>query len=262
MNIGMIGGGNMGEALINGLWKKNTIFVCEQDKAKMKRLTARYKSVASTVEEIANNCSVIILAVKPQDMGVVLDGLKTVIRSKHLVISIAAGITSQYFEKRLGAKTRVVRAMPNMPAQIGHGITALSKGRFATAADLKKAAVLLRSVGRTVVVEENLMDAVTAVSGSGPAYVFLFAECMMKAAQSLGLTRNVARELVNETLFGSAQQLKVLGDDPAELRARVTSKGGTTQAALEVFAQSRIDRIFQDALTAAKNRSRALNVKA
>jgi len=258
MNIGMIGGGNMGGALINGLWKKNRLFVCEQDRAKMKRLAARYKAVSSTVEEITKKCPVIILAVKPQDMDMVLDGLKAVVRAKHLVISIAAGITSQYFEKRLGAKTRVVRAMPNMPAQIGEGVTAVSKGKFATAADLKKASVLLRSVGRTVVVEEKMMDAVTAVSGSGPAYVFLFAECMIQAARSLGLKDSVARELVYETLLGSARQLKVLGDDPADLRARVTSKGGTTQAALEVFAQAKIDTIFLKALTAAKNRSRAL----
>ncbi|HSA31159.1 MAG TPA: pyrroline-5-carboxylate reductase [Candidatus Omnitrophota bacterium] len=261
MNIGMIGGGNMGGALINGLWKKNTIFVCEQDRAKMKRLSARYKAVSSTVEEIAKKCPVIILAVKPQDMDAVLDGLKAVIRSKHLVISIAAGITSQYFEKRLGAKTRVVRAMPNMPAQIGEGVTALSKGKFATAADLKKAATLLKAVGKTVVVKEGEMDAVTAVSGSGPAYVFLFAECMIKAARSLGLKDSVARELVYETLLGSARQLKALDDDPARLRARVTSKGGTTQAALEVLTGAKIEQVFQRALKAAKDRSQALAKK-
>lgn len=261
MNIGMIGGGNMGEALINGLWKENTIYVCEQDRAKRKRLAVRYKAVLSTVEEIANNCSVIILAVKPQDMDVVLDGLKTMARAKHLVISIAAGITSQYFEKKLGAKTRVVRAMPNMPAQIGKGITALSKGKFATAADLKKAERLLKAVGETVVVKETEMDAVTAVSGSGPAYVFLFAECMMKAARKLGLSQAAARDLVFHTLTGSTQQLNTVKIDPEILRARVTSKGGTTQAALEVFAKSKIDQIFQKALAAAKNRSRALAKK-
>jgi len=184
-----------------------------------------------------------------------------VIRSKHLVISIAAGITSQYFEKRLGAKTRVVRAMPNMPAQIGEGVTALSKGKFATAADLKKAATLLKAVGKTVVVKEGEMDAVTAVSGSGPAYVFLFAECMIKAARSLGLKDSVARELVYETLLGSARQLKALDDDPARLRARVTSKGGTTQAALEVLTGAKIEQVFQRALKAAKDRSQALAKK-
>ncbi len=261
MNIGMIGGGNMGGALINGLWKKHSIRVCEQDRAKMKRLAARYKAVSSTVEAITKTCQVIILAVKPQDMDPVLDELKEYVRPKHLIISIAAGITCGYFEKKLGGRARVVRAMPNMPAQIGAGMTAVAKGRFAKGADLKKASVLLNSVGNTVEVEERLLDAVTAVSGSGPAYVFLFAECMLKAARSLGLKDSIARELVYETLLGSARQLKALDDDPAELRARVTSKGGTTQAALEVFAKSKIDQIFLKALTAAQKRSRALAKK-
>ncbi len=261
MNIGMIGGGNMGAALIGGLWQKNRIFVSEQDRIKMKRLTARYKAVLSTMDEIGKKCSVIILAVKPQDIVGVLDELKGVIQPKHLVISIAAGITCQYFEKALGGKTRVVRAMPNMPAQIGQGMTALSKGRFAKTTDLRTAVSILNAVGRTVVVEENLMDAVTAVSGSGPAYVFLFVECMLKAAGSLGLSPAVARELVYETLLGSAQQLKIPGDDPAGLRARVTSKGGTTEAALEVFAEGKLDKMFQKALMAAKKRSKALAKK-
>lgn len=155
----------------------------------------------------------------------------------------------------------MVRAMPNMPAQIGKGITALSKGKFATAADLKKAERLLKAVGETVVVKETEMDAVTAVSGSGPAYVFLFAECMMKAARKLGLSQAAARDLVFHTLTGSTQQLNTVKIDPEILRARVTSKGGTTQAALEVFAKSKIDQIFQKALAAAKNRSRALAKK-
>ena len=200
--------------------------------------------------------SVIIFAVKPQEMEILLKQVP--VGKNKLFISIAAGLTTKFFEKHLGGKQRVVRAMPNMPALIGEGITGVCAGQYAKGADLKLAESLLGSIGQTVIVKESMIDAVTAVSGSGPAYVFLFVEQWINAAIKLGFDQAQAKQLVYKTLLGSAHLLEKSQFNAGELRVKVTSKGGTTQAALEVFSQKKFDQLIYKALLAAKKRAKEL----
>lgn len=259
LKIGLVGGGNMGTAIISRIYKRYAVSICEKDTARAGLLKKKYKAVSVDLRTLAQKSNIVILAVKPQDMDSVLLELKNFITPRHLIVSIAAGLTTGYFESRLGKNVKVIRTMPNMPALIGEGVTALVKGKFATDKDLKTAEAIFKNIGETVIVEENLIDAVTAVSGSGPAYVFLFAECFLKAAQELGLEKSVAQKLVLSTLTGSAHLLVRSKEDAGSLRARVTSRGGTTQAALEVFEKHQIEKIFIEALTAAKNRAKELS---
>jgi pyrroline-5-carboxylate reductase len=257
--IGIIGGGNMGAAILAGIRGSYKICVCECDQRRRRYLRQKFQITVKDLKIVAGCCDAVILAVKPQDFDEVLCALKDSRKEDQLVISIAAGITCRYIEKRLGPGIRVVRTMPNLPAQVGQGMTAVCAGKSATRSDLQKACRIFNGIGQTVVVEEKWMDAVTAVSGSGPAYVFLFAECMEKAARSLGLHTALARHLVVQTLKGSMCLLEQSGEDAEVLRRRVTSKGGTTQAALEVFERDKVAQIFQKALAAAAGRSRELS---
>ncbi|MDP2653769.1 MAG: pyrroline-5-carboxylate reductase [Candidatus Omnitrophota bacterium] len=259
--IGIIGGGNMGAAIAGRIRGAFKVVVCEQDAGRRASLKRKFKTVFKDLPELVKVSDAIIVAVKPQDIEGVLSAMKQAGADKKLVISIAAGITTAYLERRLGPGSRVVRTMPNMPAMIGEGVTAVAGGRRASKADVAKTLKIFSRVGETVVIGEKGMDAVTAVSGSGPAYVFLFAEILRDAALSLGLDARVSEKLVTSTLLGSAHLLAGQKDDPSALRARVTSKGGTTQAATDVFMKHRIGGIFQEALTAARDRARKLAKK-
>jgi len=257
MKLGIIGAGNMGGAILESVYRQHTVLICEADKRRASRLVKAFKVKSRDLPTVARESDALLLAVKPQSFGALLPEVRPFVRKNQLIISIAAGITTKAIERQLGA-VKVIRCMPNMPAQIGEGVTALCKGKNATAADLKKAAGILKNVGRTVEVKESLMDAVTAVSGSGPAYVFLFAELMQKAAVDLGLTKKQARELVIQTLSGSAAQLQKTNEDAGRLREKVTSKGGTTAAALKVFSSLGLEKIVKRALKAAAKRSKEL----
>ena len=257
--IGIIGGGNMGMAIVSRIVGQFKILVCEKDKKKQISLKKKFRVSIRDLEPLVRDTDIIILAVKPQDMEKVLAEIKGAVKKNQVVISIAAGITTVFIEKRLGSGVRIIRTMPNMPAQIAEGITAVCKGKYATAADVSLARKIFNNVGKTVVVKENLIDAVTAVSGSGPAYVFLFVECFIEAAESLGLNKKLSRVLVQETLRGSAHLLAGQKEDPAVLRAKVTSKGGTTQAAMDVFMKNKINKIYKQALAAAEKRAKALS---
>lgn len=255
VKIGIIGGGNMGLAILSRIAKTDKVCVCEKDVKRAAFLKKKYKVCVCELSCVASWAEVIILAVKPQDMDSVLAEIKPKIRTNALIISIAAGITTAYLEKRLGKGVKVIRTMPNMPAQIGEGITAIAKGKFASKADISRAVKIFKSIGETVVVKENLMDAVTAVSGSGPAYVFLFAECFWQAARKLGLDCELTCKLIGATINGSVKQMLSAKEGPMDLRAKVTSKGGTTQAAIEVFEKACIRDTFVKALAAAKKRA-------
>src|SRR3989338_6196756 len=182
--IGIIGGGNMGAAITGGIHKKYTVLVSETDQKKAQGLKRRYHVKLVTLENLAFNADIIILAIKPQDFESVLPEIRNSLVPSQIIISIAAGITTLYIEKVLG-RVRVVRAMPNLALQIGEGMTALCKGKYAHGADVTAASRIFDCLGKVVVIEEKWMNAVTAVSGSGPAYVFLFAEMLYKAARSL-----------------------------------------------------------------------------
>jgi pyrroline-5-carboxylate reductase len=255
--IGIIGGGNMGEALIKGLYTKHGVHVCETNELRVKYLKEKYKRIVCGELKVAEAASVIILAVKPQDMELLLKQIPA--GGNKLFISIAAGLTTKFFEKHLGGKARVVRAMPNMPAFIGEGITGICAGLHAKSMDLKFAESILSVIGQTVIVKEPMMDALTAVSGSGPAYVFLFVEQWTNAAMKLGFNGAQARQLVLKTLLGSAHLLAQSPFDAAQLRAKVTSKGGTTEAAMKVFFKGNaFGKLMKDALVAAEKQAKEL----
>jgi pyrroline-5-carboxylate reductase len=254
--IGIIGGGNMGEALIKGLYARNCVHVCETNASRTKYLKNKYRGIVLGDLKVVKDAAVIILAVKPQDMESLLKQIP--VGKNKLFISIAAGLTTKFFEKHLGGKVRVVRAMPNMPAFIAEGITGICGGHFAESADLKLACTILSAIGETVIVKESMIDAVTAVSGSGPAYVFLFVEQWINAAVKLGFDKVQATQLVYKTLLGSAHLLEQSKFDAGELRTKVTSKGGTTQAAMDVFSKGKFDQLIYKALLAAKKRAKEL----
>ena len=269
MRIGIIGGGNMGEALIKGLHAKHHIYVFEASEPRIKYLKKKYPVIIVGDLKTIQMASVIILAVKPQDMQAAFLWIRSDdSREDKLFISIAAGLPTKYFENLiknivLQPKPRVVRAMPNMPALINEGVTGICKGEYASKTDLKTAQKILSTIGQTVIVKESMMDAVTAVSGSGPGYVFLFVEQWIAAAVSLGFSKDIAKRLVVGTLIGSAHLMRKANftvRDLLDLRKKVTSKGGTTQAAMDVFFNENIfGNLIKKALEAAQERAKELS---
>lgn len=265
-SIAFIGGGNMARSLIGGLVARGqapgAIRVAEPVQALRDGL-ARDFGVAclDAAAPAADGAGTWLLAVKPQVMREVCSGLSTLAQAQRpLVISIAAGITAAQLDRWLGGGLAVVRAMPNTPALLGLGITGLYANAETDAARRARAAELLEAVGPTVWIDDEArMDAVTAVSGSGPAYVFLLAEAMQAAGEAQGLPAEAARALVRQTLLGAATMLTT-SDEPADgLRARVTSPGGTTQAAIETFEAGGFRELVARAIAAATERGRQLS---
>lgn len=267
--IGIIGLGNMGGAIVNGLVKsgsvkRNMLFGLDTDLNKCRVAKKRLGiSIAGSIKEISSRADIILIAVKPQDINPVLNGLakgKVLFEEKgKLIISIAAGIKTARIEKALGGRPRVVRVMPNTPAMVGEGISAVCKGRYATAKDVKVTDEIFSSVGETANISEKYFDLVTAVSGSGPAYFFYLKEALIEAAVRLGMDKSMAKKLVSKTAFGAAKLLMVSGYGPEALRQRVTSKGGTTERAMKVFEHSGMKGIVEKAVIAAAKRSRELS---
>ena len=250
----VVGGGKMGEALVAGLlrsgWDRDDISVVEPIAARRDELTAAH-GVAALEEPVG--CDGCILAVKPQHVD---EAARAVAGAGvRRVLSIAAGVPIAAIEAGLGTDAAVVRAMPNTPAQIGEGAAAIAAGTHASEDDLDWAAGILGAVGEVVVVGEPLLDAVTGLSGSGPAYVFLVAEALVEAGVLNGLPRDTAHRLAVQTLMGSARLLQQPGADPARLRADVTSPGGTTAAGLRALEAGGVRVAFLDAVTAATRRS-------
>ena len=257
--IGIIGGGNMGEAILQRVRKGYKVLLSEKNPERQQYLQKTYKLKVLAVKELIELSDIVIIAVKPQDIEATLQEMFFHVDKTKLVVSIAAGITTSFLEKNLPDKSRVVRTMPNMPAMIGEGMTALASGRYAKKNDLDLATKVFRNVGETVIVPEELIDAVTAVSGSGPAYIYLFMESLINGAKKLGLEENLARQLVRKTFLGGVLLLDRKKEDPGALRAKVTSKGGTTQAATDVFMKYKIDDIIAEALQAARKRAEELS---
>ncbi|MGH8557826.1 MAG: pyrroline-5-carboxylate reductase [Methylococcales bacterium] len=260
--IGFIGGGNMATALIGGLldgaYRCENIWVSDIDQDKLHRLSAQYGVETSLDNQIiAQNADVLVLAVKPQALKSVLTGLGArALRSGVIVISIVAGIREFAIEKWLGAPMALIRAMPNTPALIRAGATALHANPEVKDDQRNIAESILRSVGLVIWLEsETQLDAVTALSGSGPAYFFLLMEAMEDSALRLGLDRQIARLLIEQTAFGAAKIALEVEESPAELRKRVTSPGGTTQQALEAFEKGGFRTLVAEALSAAHGRS-------
>lgn len=262
-SFSFIGGGNMAEALLKGflaegLLKASDITVCELVPERRNFLEDRYGVATTDSIAVAAAADSIMLAVKPQQFPEVLRKVRDALAEGSLVISIAAGISIAQIEAALPAGTRVVRVMPNTPALVGRGIAGYSAGRAATETDMAWTQQLLEAVGAGVRVEEDDLHAVTAVSGSGPAYVFYAMEAMTAAARGLGLSEQVAAQLVQQTFSGASKLAEVSDDSPAELRIKVTSKGGTTAAALAKFEELGLGAAWQEGVRSAAQRSREL----
>ncbi len=265
--IGFLGGGNMAEAFIKGItaakvYPAENILVSDIRAERLDFLTKEYG--VKTVEansELAAKVDILVLSVKPQNMTEALESIAIVLKKDLLVISIAAGIKVANIADALG-DVAIIRVMPNTPALIGEGASALFANDKAKPM-LDKAKSIFSAVGEAVVVDsEDLIDTVTAASGSGPAYYFLLMEEMIKAACELGLPREVAKNLVLQTAKGAgllAVEAERGGESLAELRQKVTSPGGTTEAAMKVFSANNFSQLITDALTAARDRSRELS---
>ncbi|MBM4448334.1 MAG: pyrroline-5-carboxylate reductase [Chloroflexi bacterium] len=262
MKIAFIGGGAMGEAILaavlnRGLSTPQTLWVSDVKEERRQHLKKTYQVsvTGSNREAAANGGDVIILAIKPQNLPEIMPDLKGGIKPGQLVLSIIAGARIATLCKGLGHQ-RIVRVMPNTPAQIGEGISVWTVTPEVTEKQKEQARSILSTMGREIfVADEKYLDMATAVSGSGPAYFFFFVECLTEAAVSLGFTEATAQELVLQTMLGSGQLLKRSGKSPAELRRLVTSPGGTTAAALQRFEDGNFKELVKQAVAAAYRRA-------
>jgi pyrroline-5-carboxylate reductase len=258
--IGIIGVGNMGEALLAGLVKAGQSNICFAEKRdeRAAEISGKYGATRKELSGIASDCDVIFLVVKPQDLATTLESLAPQLQEKALLVSFVAGKTTSFISERAKPSNAVIRVMPNTPTLIGKGMAALSAGPHASDADLAFISSLLSASGEVVSVAESLQDAVTAVSGSGPAYFFAFIEAMISAGVELGLSAEVATTLANQTILGAAEMLIQTGTPASTLRENVTSPNGTTAAALKVFSDAQLSEIVKRAMTAARDRSQEL----
>ncbi|BBZ45985.1 pyrroline-5-carboxylate reductase [Mycobacterium parmense] len=285
--IAIIGGGSIGEALLSGLLRAGRqtkdLVVVERIPERAKYLADEYSVRVTSVSDAVDNASFVVVAVKPADVESVMGELARAATAagndsaEQVFVTVAAGITLGYFESKLPAGTPVVRAMPNAAALVGAGVTALAKGRFVTAVQLEEVSALFDAVGGVLTVPEAQMDAVTALSGSGPAYFLLLVEALVDAGVAAGLNRQVATDLTTQTMAGAAAMLlermeadgrpaagEALGlrvdTAAAQLRATITSPGGTTAAALRELEKGGLRAAVDAAVQAAKKRSEQLRI--
>lgn len=261
--LGVIGAGNMAEAILRGVLQANVLphtAVLAADPALDRRQLLTRELNVDCVEDnrVPAACARVLLAVKPQTLGKVLDEIADAVRPDATVISVAAGVRTAVLDEHLGGRGRIVRVMPNTPMLVGEGMTALAAGPRATREEVHWAENLFAASGQTVVVDEDMMDAVTAVSGSGPAYFFYLIEAMIDAGVAEGLDPDVAATLAVRTCAGAAKLLEKTGEPPQGLRARVTSPGGTTQRAVETLDAAGVKPALVAAVRAAAARSREL----
>jgi pyrroline-5-carboxylate reductase len=262
--LAFLGGGNMAEAMIKGLLRARTatpeqITVSVRRADREEELRRLYKvEVSRNNPALAAAAEVVILSVKPQVMGEMLDLVAPSIGPNHLVISVAAGVPIAAIERKLGPTARVIRAMPNTPALVGQGACAVSAGSHSTEADMEIAKSIFDSVGMTVVVEEYLLDAVTGLSGSGPAYIFLIIEALSDAGVKVGLPRRTAQALAAQTVAGSARLLIETGIHPGQLKDQVTSPGGTAIAGLHTLEAGGLRTTLINAVEVATQRAKEL----
>lgn len=277
--IAIIGGGSIGEALLSGLLRAGRqvkdLSVAEKFPERAQYLADTYSVLVTSVADAAENATYVIVAVKPADVEAAIGEIAEAVgkaednSAEQVVVSVAAGVSTSFYESKLPAGAPVIRVMPNAPMVVGGGVSALSRGRYATEAQLKDVAAIFDTVGGVITVPETQLDAVTAVSGSGPAYFFLMVEALIDAGVAQGLPRGVATDLVAQTMAGSAAMLldrldsapdAALDTTAAQLRAIVTSPGGTTAAGLRELERGGLRSAVADAVAAAKTRSEQLGI--
>ena len=262
--LGLLGAGNMAEAIVRGVLRCDRItnrqIIVSNPSVGRREFFERELGVTATEDNdaVAKAVKTLVLCIKPQKAADVLAGIARWLAPDALVVSVMAGISAAFIQKTLGGKRRVVRAMPNTPMLVGEGMVAVARGSFATAADIQEATHLFSSSADVMEVTEDQIDAVTAVSGSGPAYFFYLVEAMTAAGVALGLTEDQAVRLATRTACGAGHMLVAGADSPAELRRRVTSPNGTTHAAIEHMAAVGFPKIVADAMAAAEKRSKEL----
>ncbi|NWF93544.1 MAG: pyrroline-5-carboxylate reductase [Syntrophaceae bacterium] len=265
--IGFIGTGNMGEALIAGLLKAKfaepeKVFAFDADGERLLSIERKYGiKRAPDNSRLSAQCDLILLCVKPQSMKEVIEEVSEALNPSKLIISIAAGVPLRVIEAYARKQLRLVRVMPNIAVLVREGASAIAPGTLATEDDLQLARSIFDCVGKSIILNESLMDAVTGLSGSGPAYIFLVIEALADAGVHLGMTRAQALTLAMQTVAGSARLLFETGEHPALLRERVTSPGGTTAAGLYKLEEGGLRKILIDAVMAAARRSKELGEK-
>ena len=267
IKLGVIGAGNMGEALIRGALKagvvtRNRVVASRRNRDALLALQEAL-GIATTTDNAAliRECQVVVLGIKPQGFAELMGQVRHAFTPDKLVISIAAGITTAAIEEAIGLAIPVIRVMPNTPALVGEAMSPYCRGQFADESHALLTAELLSSVGKAVHVTEDLMDPITATSGTGPAYVFYLVEGWVRAAQELGIPEHLSRALVRQTVLGAAKLLIEAHETPAELRAKVTSKGGTTAAAMSVLDDAGYHELFGRAMVAARDRAAELGLR-
>ncbi len=261
--LGFIGAGNMATAIINGILTNKAktaeqISVFDLDSAKVSAMTAKGVQSASTGEELVRNSDIIVLAVKPQNYDEVLASVKNAVAVDKVFVTIAAGISIEYVQSRLGTKCPMVRVMPNTPLLLGKGATAVCRSQNISDEDFDEVYRMFALSGEVAILPESRMNAIIAVNGSSPAYVYLFAKAMVDYAVSVGIDREVALSLVCKTFEGSAEMLRSSGDTPETLIEKVSSKGGTTIEALKVLNDRAVPQAIIDAMAACTKRAEEL----
>jgi len=263
--IAILGAGKMGEALTSGLLRAgrppSEVIVAVRRAERGIELHERYGVEAVTAAEAAKVAHTLVLAVKPQDMASALDEIAPCLPPGRLVVSVAAGITTRFIESRLGHDLAVVRVMSNTPVLVDQAMSLISAGRFAGEEHLRRTEELLRPVGKVLRIPETQQDAATALSGSGPAYVYYLVEAMVDAGILLGIPRGAALEMVIQTVCGAATMLRESGEHPVLLREAVTSPAGTTASAVRELEKHRVRAAFLAAIEAARDRGRELGVQ-
>lgn len=259
-NMGFIGAGNMGTALIrglvsSGLYDSERVNISDADEGKVKQVSDQF-GVRGFQENraLVRECDIVVLCVKPQNMREVLEDIKEEVHGDHLLISIAAGIPLKMIFGVLGQEIPAVRVMPNTPALIQRGMSALAPGSLVSSEQMSRARDIFDAVGETVIVEEGMMDAVTAVSGSGPGYLFRIMECFVKGGMGVGFDEKTSLLLVVQTILGAAHLAKESDKSLTQLREMVTSPGGTTAAGLGVFDSQGLEGIIREVVKAARDR--------
>lgn len=257
--IGVIGAGSMGQALIAG-WAGSgqKIVAIVRDRAKYQHLEGEYGITVTEDRGHLSDCAVVVLAIKPQVMREILPEFASVISPQAVVMSVAAGVTTEFIENSLSSTDQVIRAMPNTPSIIGRGVTGISGSPTCTEDSLNIARELMSAVGVVIDIPESAQNELAAVSGSGPAYLFYLAEYLMQGARELGLEPEMAQLLVTETLAGAAELLRESGKSPQELREQVTSPSGMTAASMSVLDSQAVGQAVIDALARGTERAREL----
>ncbi len=260
--VGLIGVGVMGEALISGLvssrFPRAQIVFTEKRADRAREISSKYGAREVDLIELAKSSDVILLVVKPQDLEQLLVSIGADLNKNATLVSFAAGKTTDFVSKIVGSDISIIRVMPNTPTLIGLGMAAISLGKSVNTEQAEFVSEFLATCGKVISIQENLQDAVTALSGSGPAYFFAFVEEMIKSGISLGLSEDQATTLAIQTMVGSAAMLEQSGKSATTLRENVTSPNGTTAAALKVFSEANLGEIVTRAMTAARDRSQEL----